>query len=64
MVKGVNFGLQMVDFAVMVQSQIGEERGDEVSGSLAAIGTVLVSKVGVELIDTFLDLSEHFLFEG
>ena len=42
----------MVDFAVMVQSQIGEERGDEVSGSLAAIGTVLVSKVGVELIDT------------
>jgi hypothetical protein len=35
-----------------------------VSGSLAAIGTFLVSKIGVELKDTFLDLSDHFLFEG
>ena len=34
------------------------------SGSLAAIGTFLVSKIGVELKDTFLDLSDHFLFEG
>jgi hypothetical protein len=35
-----------------------------VSGRLEVIGTVLVSKVGVELIDPFFDFSEQFQFEG
>ena len=47
----------------MVQSQ---NWGGQVESLffLAAIGTVWVSKVGVELKDTLLDLSDHFLFEG
>jgi hypothetical protein len=48
----------------MVQSQNWGGRVDESLFFLAANGTIWVSKVGVELKDTFLDLSDHFLFEG
>jgi hypothetical protein len=55
----------IVEFIAMVQSQNWRGRVDE---SLFLLGgnwhAVWVSKVGVELIDTFLDLTEHFLFEG
>jgi hypothetical protein len=44
--------------------KIGEDELMRAFFYLVAIGTVWVSKVGVELIDTFLDLTEHFLFEG
>jgi hypothetical protein len=54
----------IVEFIAMVQSQNWGGRVDESLFFLAAIGTVWVSKVGVELKDTFLDLSDHFLFEG
>ena len=43
--------------------KIGEDGLTRAVFFLAAIGTVWVSKVGVDLKDTFWDLSDHFLFE-
>lgn len=43
----------------MVQSQHWRELGDEsLSAEFSTIGTVWVSKLGVELIDTFLIFQE------
>ena len=41
----------------------GQKRREKGVRTSAAIGTVWVSKVGVELMDTFLDFSELFLTE-
>ena len=43
--------------AMAINWELANMRGQRSSEKLGAIGTVRVSKVGVELIDTFLDFS-------
>ncbi len=64
MVKGVNFGVQMVDFMVMVQSQIWGREGwwsiRKIGGNWHSFGIQSRSRIN----RSFFDFSEQFQFEG